>query len=56
MAPEQLAAIETQVSGSGLGAMRDRVRQFRGKMTVASAGTGTTVSALLLVPDSVIPN
>jgi signal transduction histidine kinase len=56
IAPEKLAAIETQPSSGGLGAMRDRVRQFRGKMTIASRDAGTTVSALLLVPDSVVPN
>jgi signal transduction histidine kinase len=56
ISPEKLAAIETQGSGTGLGAMRDRVRQFRGKMTIASADTGTTVSALLLIPDSVVTN
>ncbi|HEX5464138.1 MAG TPA: response regulator [Burkholderiales bacterium] len=56
ISPEKLAAIETQGSGSGLGAMRDRVRQFRGKMSIASADTGTTVSVLLLIPDSVVTN
>lgn len=56
ISPDRLAAIEAQQSSSGLGALRDRVRQFRGKMTVVSGDTGTTVSALLLIPGSVVPN
>ncbi len=56
IAPEKLAAIETRTSGGGLDAMRDRVRQFRGKMSIASDAAGTTVSALLVMPDAMIPN
>lgn len=44
MTPERLAEIQTQGTGVGIPGMRERVRQFGGRMKIESNGAGTTVS------------
>jgi PAS domain S-box-containing protein len=41
--PEKLAEIESGVSGLGIRAMRERLRQFGGELKIHSNGTGTRV-------------
>jgi len=43
ISPEKLSQIELQASGVGLRGMRERVRQFDGRMTIESNGEGTTI-------------
>ena len=50
LSPEKLAAIQSHGSGVGIQGMRERVRQFRGHMTVDSKGDGTTITATLPLP------
>jgi signal transduction histidine kinase len=40
---EKLAQIQTKSSGVGIRAMRERLRQFGGEMSIASTNLGTTV-------------
>jgi PAS domain S-box-containing protein len=43
-----------QSSGVGLRGMRERIRQFGGRLEVRSQGTGACITAALPVPDSVL--
>ena len=45
--PERLAEIQSEGSGVGIRGMRERVRHFRGDLSIRSNGSGTTVSATL---------
>jgi two-component system NarL family sensor kinase len=46
--PQKLALIETAGSGVGIRGMRERLRQFRGEMSIESSGEGTAV--LVTIP------
>jgi PAS domain S-box-containing protein len=48
--PERLAEIQSQNSGVGIRGMRERLRQFRGEMSIHSNGSGTTI--LVTIPIS----
>lgn len=50
MSPEKLSAIQSHGSGVGIQGMRERVRQFRGQMTMDSKGEGTTLKVTLPLP------
>jgi len=52
ISPEKLVDIRSQGSGVGIQGMRERVRQFRGQMEVASSGAGTKISVILPTPAS----
>jgi len=47
MSSERLAEIQSHGTGVGIRGMRERVRQFRGDLTIESNGSGTRVSASL---------
>ncbi len=50
MSRERLAAIQSRGSGVGIRGMRERLRQFEGKMTIESDGSGTRISVRIPVP------
>jgi PAS domain S-box-containing protein len=50
ISPERLAKIQSQGSGVGLRGMRERVRQFDGKMNIESTAKGTTISFEFRMP------
>jgi Histidine kinase-, DNA gyrase B-, and HSP90-like ATPase len=43
MSPERLAAIQSHGTGVGIRGMRERVRQFKGEMSIESDGSGTRI-------------
>jgi PAS domain S-box-containing protein len=43
MSPERLAEIQTHGTGVGIRGMRERVRQFKGEMSIESDGSGTRI-------------
>ncbi len=47
MSPELLAEIQSQGTGVGIRGMRERVRHFRGDLTIESNGSGTKVHVTL---------
>ena len=47
MSPERLAEIQSHGTGVGIRGMRERVRQFRGDLTIESNSSGTRVCATL---------
>ena len=47
---ERLAQIQAQGSGVGIRGMRERIRQFDGRMQINSNGSGTTISFKFPVP------
>src|SRR5579872_2613071 len=52
MPPARLAEIQTQNAGVGIVGMRERLRQFRGNLTIESNGSGTSVLATIPIPKS----
>lgn len=50
LSPEKLAEVQTGGSGVGLAGIRERVRQFHGKVKIESDSSGTTVSARIPIP------
>jgi signal transduction histidine kinase len=52
ISPERLAEIQAKGSGVGMTGMRERVRQFGGKMTIESNCEGTMISFTLPVAKS----
>ncbi len=52
ISPEKLTSIQAHGSGVGIQGMRERVRQFRGKMTIESKGAGTRITVILPIPPS----
>jgi signal transduction histidine kinase len=53
--PEKLSKILSQGAGVGLRGMLERVRQFRGDMTIQSNSSGTTISFTLPVANPYYP-
>jgi PAS domain S-box-containing protein len=53
--PEKLSKILSQGAGVGLRGMLERVRQFRGDMTIQSNSSGTTISFTLPVANPYCP-
>jgi PAS domain S-box-containing protein len=53
---EKLAQLQSQGSGVGIRGMRERVRQFRGDMSIESDGSGTSVLVTLPVLGNLPPN
>ena len=53
---EKLAQLQSQGSGVGIRGMRERVRQFRGDMSIESDGSGTSVLVTLPVLGTSPPN
>lgn len=51
--PERLAEIRSGATGVGIRGMQERLRQFRGTMTIESNGAGTRVVASLPIPKEV---
>src|SRR5579862_2051425 len=51
--PERLAEIRSGGAGVGLRGIRERLRQFGGKLTIESNGSGTLVSAVVPIPKEV---
>jgi len=52
MSPEKLALIRANSSGVGIRGMRERVRQLGGELRIESDGKGTTILALLPIPEN----
>jgi len=52
--PERLAEIQERGTGVGIRGMRERVRQFNGKMNIESNGSGTTISAIFPLSSEVV--
>jgi signal transduction histidine kinase len=50
MSAERLAEIQAGRSGVGLRGMRERLRHFKGTITIESGNQGTTVAATIPVP------
>jgi PAS domain S-box-containing protein len=53
MSPERLAEIQSRGSGVGIRGMRERVRQFQGKMEMESSASGTHIVVRLPIPPEV---
>jgi PAS domain S-box-containing protein len=53
MSPEKLAEVQTRGSGVGIRGMRERVRQFNGKLDIESDSSGTRVFVSIPAPAKV---
>jgi PAS domain S-box-containing protein len=53
---ERLAAVFSKGSGLGIRGICERVRQFRGEVSIESNGSGTKISAVLPLPKELISN
>jgi two-component system, NarL family, sensor kinase len=52
MSPARLAEIQLGRSGVGISGMRERLRQFEGKMNIESDSSGTRIFATIPLPKS----
>lgn len=50
MSPERLTEVQTQGGGVGIRGMRERLRPFRGELTIGSNELGTKIRATLIAP------
>jgi signal transduction histidine kinase len=48
--PDKLNQLQMQGAGVGIRGMRERVRQFEGRMDIRSSESGTTISFLFHIP------
>jgi two-component system, NarL family, sensor kinase len=53
--PEKFANVQAQGSGVGIRGMRERVLQFQGVLDINSSSSGTTVSAVMHIPETAVP-
>ncbi len=53
--PEKLAKVQAQGSGVGIRGMRERVLQFQGGLNISSSSNGTTISAVMHIPEASRP-
>ena len=56
ISPEKVAEIESRSSGVGLRGIRERLRQFDGKMKIDSDGLGTRVFVTIPFPPELLPS
>ena len=52
MPSRKLAEVQTGGSGVGIRGMHERLRQFKGKLTIQSDSSGTRVCASIPIPEA----
>ncbi len=55
MSPARLAEVHSQGSGVGIRGMRERLRQFRGTLSIESDGSGTRILVTIPIPKTSVP-